>query len=237
MLKDCRATRYTCPAFLSFVFRFASQQEIDQAVTSENGTGFVWVDRKGPRPEAISVDIEAGLPGFEVPFWYLKPRGNGPYPVGLFPHGHYADHGLDYAAGVGESPEMQRRIQEEDRDVAVQAVRYGFAAIAPSTRGFPPACIPDITGRHDGRNCRSQLIHALLAGSVASTRQAPAVWTTTSGATPVTTVPATAAPTSTRVTSSTSTAPPLPSTAATARPAPWPTSSGGTTARGKTRSG
>jgi dienelactone hydrolase len=103
-------------------------------------------------------------PGVDVPFWYLKPAGPGPHPLALFPHGHYARHGLDYAVGVAASAEMDRKIREGDRDVAVQAVKRGFAAIAPATRGFPPACVPDITNRHDGRTCRSQLLHALLAG-------------------------------------------------------------------------
>ena len=103
-------------------------------------------------------------PEFDVPFWYLKPTGDGPHPLALFPHGHYMDHGLDYAVGVAASDEMRRKIDKEDRDVAVQAVRRGFAAIAPATRGFLPACIPDITNRHDGRSCRSQLLHSLLAG-------------------------------------------------------------------------
>ena len=107
-------------------------------------------------------------PGFEIPFWYLKPGGPGPHPIALFPHGHYAEHGLDYAVGVAASAEMQQKIEKEDRDVAVQAARRGFAAIAPSTRGFLPACIPDITGRHGERNCRSQVIHALLAGRTAT---------------------------------------------------------------------
>jgi dienelactone hydrolase len=106
-------------------------------------------------------------PGFDVPFWYLKPKGAGPHPLALFPHGHYAKDGLDYAAGVASSPEMLERIQREDRDVAAQAVRRGFAAIAPATRGFQPACIPDITNRHGKSNCRSQLVHALLAGRTA----------------------------------------------------------------------
>lgn len=103
-------------------------------------------------------------PGLEVPFWFLRPGGDGPHPLALFPHGHYGEHGLDYAAGIGASPEMEREIREEDRDVAVQAVRRGFAAIAPATRGFPPVVIPDVNERHGGRGCRSQLLHALLAG-------------------------------------------------------------------------
>ncbi len=103
-------------------------------------------------------------PGVDIPFWYLRPIGSGPHPVALFPHGHYADYGLDYAVGISASVEMDQKIREGDRDVAIQAVRHGFAAIAPATRGFPPACIPDITNRHGGRSCRSQLLHALLAG-------------------------------------------------------------------------
>lgn len=103
-------------------------------------------------------------PGLEVPFWFLKPRGAGPYPIGVFPHGHYREHGLDYAVGIAANQEMDEKIKAGDRDVAVQAVKHGFAAIAPATRGFLPACIPDLNGRHGGSNCRSHLIHCLLAG-------------------------------------------------------------------------
>ena len=52
----------------------------------------------------------------------------------------------------------------EDRDVAVQAARQGFVAIAPATRGIGCDGVPDIGGRHGGRACRSSLIHCLLAG-------------------------------------------------------------------------
>ena len=103
-------------------------------------------------------------PGVDVPFWYLRPKSPGPHPVALLPHGHYAEHGLDYAAGMASSPEMEEQIKAGDRDVAIQAVKHGFAAIAPATRGFLPTCIPDLNGRHGGSNCRSQLIHCLLAG-------------------------------------------------------------------------
>ena len=103
-------------------------------------------------------------PFFRVPFWFLRPDGEGPFPLAVFPHGHHPKDGLDFAAGVAGSPEMRQEIEDEDRDVAVQAVRRGFAAIAPSTRGFPPARVPDVGGRHGGSDCRSQLLHALLAG-------------------------------------------------------------------------
>lgn len=103
-------------------------------------------------------------PGLDVPFWFLKPDQPGPHPLALFPHGHYAERGLDYAAGIVASAEAREKIRREDRDVAVQAVAHGFAAIAPATRGFPPACVPDLNGRHGGQNCRSHLLHSLLAG-------------------------------------------------------------------------
>ena len=69
--------------------------------------------------------------------------------------------------GIAASEEIARKIAEEDRDVAVQAVRRGFATIAPSTRGFPPACLRDHSGRHGERDCRSHLMHALLGGRTA----------------------------------------------------------------------
>jgi dienelactone hydrolase len=40
-------------------------------------------------------------------------------------------------------------------------------AIAPATRGFAPADLPDLTELHGGRDCCSQLVHCLLAGRTA----------------------------------------------------------------------
>ena len=51
--------------------------------------------------------------------------------------------------------------------MAVQAARHGVLAIAPTTRGFEPAAVPDINGRHGRADCRSQLVHCLLAGRTA----------------------------------------------------------------------
>ncbi|MFN2229062.1 MAG: dienelactone hydrolase family protein [Anaerolineae bacterium] len=105
-------------------------------------------------------------PGVVIPFWLLVPKGEGPFPLGLFPHGH-EPHGMNTHVGIWDSDEKRQRIEREDRDVAVQAVRRGFVAIAPTTRGFAPAALPDVTGRHGNRDCRSQLVHCLLAGRTA----------------------------------------------------------------------
>jgi dienelactone hydrolase len=102
-------------------------------------------------------------PEVDIPFWLLRPEGDGPHPLGIFPHGH-SDLGMDSYAGTIQDGELAVRNKREDREVAVQAVRRGFVAIAPNTRGFKPTAIPDLTGRHGNRDCRSQLIHCLLAG-------------------------------------------------------------------------
>jgi dienelactone hydrolase len=105
-------------------------------------------------------------PSVSIPFWYLQPGGAGPHPLGVFPHGH-EDRGMDTYVGLYHDEEKRHKIEREERDVAVQAVRQGFIALAPNTRGFAPANVPDITARHGARNCRSQLIHCLLAGRTA----------------------------------------------------------------------
>ena len=105
----------------------------------------------------------ASEPHISVPFWLLRPKAKGPHPLGVFPHGHKA-RGMDEYVGVAHGEKDRRHIESQERDVAVQAVRRGFLAIAPTTRGFPPAAVPDLNRRHGGSPCRSQLIHCILAG-------------------------------------------------------------------------
>lgn len=102
-------------------------------------------------------------PEIEISFWMLRPLDGGPHPLGIFPHGH-SKYGMNPYAGIARDEEHRLRIETQDRDVAVQAVKRGFVAIAPNTRGFQPASIPDLKDRHGGRDCRAQLMHCLLAG-------------------------------------------------------------------------
>jgi len=102
-------------------------------------------------------------PHVKVPFWFLKPKDGESFPLGIFPHGH-SKRGFDTHVGIYHDEQTRLKIEKEERDVAVQAVKRGFVAIAPTTRGFEPAAVPDINGRHGDRDCRSQLIHCLLAG-------------------------------------------------------------------------
>ena len=105
-------------------------------------------------------------PHVQIKFWLLKPKKGGPFPLAIFPHGHDS-RGYDTSAGVYHDKEHRARGLSGDRDVAVQAVKRGFLAIAPATRGLADSGLPDPEGRHGDRGCRAQLMHCLLAGRTA----------------------------------------------------------------------
>lgn len=106
-------------------------------------------------------------PDVRIPFWLLKPKGDGPWPLGVFPHGH-SRIGHDTSAGVYHDEAHKKRTLDEDRDVAVQAVKRGFLAIAPAVRGLSTDGVPDLHGRHGKRDCRSHVMHCLAAGRTAT---------------------------------------------------------------------
>jgi len=105
-------------------------------------------------------------PSVRLPFWLLRPEGEGPFPLAVFPHGHDRI-GPDTHVGKAHSDAHREMIAADDRDVAVQAVRRGFLAIAPATRGMAEGGVPDLHGRHGNRDCRAQVVHCLLAGRTA----------------------------------------------------------------------
>lgn len=102
--------------------------------------------REGHRREEWTLATEAG---FRVPLSLLLPSaGEPPYPVALTLHGH-TDLGRRLA--VGEVPDDRRAelVDRERRDIAVQAVERGYAALAPDMRGFGDLADPraDVDGR------------------------------------------------------------------------------------------
>ncbi len=103
-----------------------------------------------------------------IPFWLLRPKGKGPFPLAVLPHGHDG-HGHDTYAGVYHDDAHRRKSLGTDRDVAVQAVNRGFLAIAPAIRGLATAVhgVPDVFDRHGNRDCRSHFMHCILAGRTA----------------------------------------------------------------------
>ena len=133
----------------------------------------------GKHDQIVHVDDETNADGYtrrkgwietepdvRIPFWLLKPKGAGPFPLALLPHGHDKI-GHDTYAGVFHDEDHKQQTLANDRSVAVQAVSRGFLAIAPATRGLGVDGVPDLTGRHGERDCRSQLMHCLLAGRTA----------------------------------------------------------------------
>jgi len=165
----CRATQPAAlhawaaaarPAFRQLLGLTRMAEELDVHAPSvtldtETDAGAWWASRG-------SIETE---PGLSIPFHLLRPKGPGPHPIVVCPHGH-ARYGMDVAVGLPTDDCPAERTAAEDRDVAVQAVRRGYLAIAPTTRGFAPVNLPDRTGRHGGSDCRSWMMHALLAGRV-----------------------------------------------------------------------
>ena len=104
-------------------------------------------------------------PDVWIRFWLLRPKGEGPFPLAVTPHGH--ENGDTYV-GIWHDARTREQIEREDQDVAVQAADRGFLTIAPATRGMGtnPASfkISDIAGRHGGRDCRCHNWQVLVAG-------------------------------------------------------------------------
>ncbi|MFB6173697.1 MAG: alpha/beta hydrolase family protein [Halobacteriales archaeon] len=102
-------------------------------------------------------------PGFRVPFYLLTPEGGEPpYPTVLAVHGH-GHTGKELYAGRFETPEQRGKIEEGERDIGVQAVRRGYAALVPDMRGFG-----ELSAHEDfaagTSSCRTMQLHAQLFG-------------------------------------------------------------------------
>jgi len=101
-------------------------------------------------------------PDVPLPFWLLLPKGrSGRLPLVLTPHGH---NDPEIYAGIAKNEAEKKSIAEGQRDIAVQAVREGYIAIAPTARGFGETMTkPDIE-QGKGCSCRTELVHGLLVG-------------------------------------------------------------------------
>jgi dienelactone hydrolase len=101
--------------------------------------------------------------GFRLPFWLLVPDDfEPPYPVTIALHGH-GDGGTAVTAGLPETDEQRRQVREEKRDMAVQAVERGHAALAPAMRGL--AELANEADEELGyRTCHTLQLHAQLFG-------------------------------------------------------------------------
>ena len=126
------------------------------------------LEKKDRGSHTLQKGIIETEPHVEIPFWLLIPKGKGPFPLAVLPHGHDRI-GHDTHAAVYHSEEHEQKSISGDRNVAVQAVENGFIAIAPAIRGLATEApgVPDVRNRHGNKACRSQLMHCLLSGRTA----------------------------------------------------------------------
>ncbi len=104
-------------------------------------------------------------PTVPLPFYLLRPKGvTGPRPLVLTPHGHSPPH---LYAGIARNAKEQSMICRGERDIAVQAVREGYLAMAPTTRGFGETRTNEDRRARRPNSCRVLELHGLLAGRTA----------------------------------------------------------------------
>jgi dienelactone hydrolase len=155
----------------------AWQEEFRPELRRALGLENMEADLEGHEPRAEKTD-EADMgsyvrerwwlwtePNLPLPFWLLVPKGaEGPLPVVLTPHGHGSP---DMYVGISRNEEERRKIEEGDRDVAVQAVREGYIALAPTARGFGETRAAADREAERLSSCRTRELHGLLVGRTA----------------------------------------------------------------------
>lgn len=103
-------------------------------------------------------------PGVEIPFYLLLPRdAPRPLPLVLTPHGHNKRGKEVYAGNYGSEAE-QAEGEDGERDIALQAVAHGYAAIAPDVRGFNEMSRAEDFNGPIGSSCNELQRMALLHG-------------------------------------------------------------------------
>lgn len=108
--------------------------------------------------ELWAIWVEPTVP---LPFYLLRPKNQErPLPLVITPHGHSVPH---MYAGIYLNDEEKQKM-EEDRDIAVQAVREGYLAIAPTTRAFGETRAATEKQNDKTHSCRTQLMQDLLVG-------------------------------------------------------------------------
>jgi hypothetical protein len=109
--------------------------------------------------ESWRIWVEPTVP---LPFYLLRPvQIPQPLPLVLTPHGHNHPH---IYAGISYTDEERQRLLEGERDIAVQAVREGYLAIAPTTRAFGETRTNRDREQGVVHSCRTELMNCLLVG-------------------------------------------------------------------------
>ena len=103
-------------------------------------------------------------PGYIIPFFLLRPlKQTEPLPLIITPHGH-GKYGKDTYVGIAHSKDDERSMKEGERDIALQAVREGYIAIAMDQRGFAGSRFKEDIIAGEKYSCRKMQMHAMLFG-------------------------------------------------------------------------
>ena len=115
-------------------------------------------------------------PGFEVPFFFLRPASTSAgaaadapagaprrLPLVITPHGHNKA-GKNTYVGIYASEEERHSGEVGERNIALQAVREGYLAIAPDMRAFAGLRRSEEKKKDATSSCRTLQMQALLFG-------------------------------------------------------------------------
>ena len=150
-------------------FRPALQQALGlEAILSD-------LQEHTPRAELRSTEVLGDIvreqwylwsePTVPLPFFLLRRKDlHGRLPVVLTPHGHNQP---GIYAGITRTDEERASMQEGERDIAVQAAREGYLALAPTARGFGETRTAQDREKDALSSCRIELLHGLLLGRTA----------------------------------------------------------------------
>lgn len=90
------------------------------------------------------------------------PAKKGKLPLVIAPHGHGRNH--QAYAGIYLDSADREHVLSGERDIAVQAVKEGYIAIAPTSRAFGETRTEEDLKEGKSFSCRIQLMHDLLLG-------------------------------------------------------------------------
>ncbi len=102
-------------------------------------------------------------PTVPLPFVLLRPKNiTGKLPLVITPHGHGRN--TELYAGIYHNEEERQSMIDGERDIAIQAVKQGYIAIAPTTRGFGETRTNEDRENDVKFSCRIQLMHDIMVG-------------------------------------------------------------------------
>jgi dienelactone hydrolase len=103
-------------------------------------------------------------PGIEIPVYLLLPtKGTVPFPLVLTPHGH-GRRGKEVYVGNYENADEELDNLSGERDIALQAVKEGYAVIAMDVRGFWEMGREEEYANGDNNSCADLQKRAMLFG-------------------------------------------------------------------------